>query len=102
MYEFAGFLASSIPRPVHLSDNAVWRDIDAPFVGVGIRLPELLENAPTRIEIEAIARRLGISEADRWLYLTYMCWGGELEFVYGLGVPTAYRSDRYERTTPTL
>jgi hypothetical protein len=85
-YQFAGFFASSaLPRPDSLPPGAVWREIASPFVGVGIRLPALLGKTPARAEVEALARQLGVDAADRWLYLTYDCWGGRIDCIYGLG-----------------
>ena len=76
-YQFAGFFASpSLPRPAVLPERAVWREVISPFVGVGVRLRDLLGKTPTRVEVEALARQLGLAAADRWLYLTYDCWGG--------------------------
>jgi hypothetical protein len=85
-YQFAGFFASpAVPQPEGLPAGAVWREITSPFVGVGIRLPALIGKTPTRAEVETLARQLGIHTADRWLYLTYSCWAGRIDFVYGLG-----------------
>lgn len=85
-YQFAGFLASPrVPRPDVLPIGAVWRDIVMPFFGVGVRLPALLGKSPPRAEVETLARQCGVYAAERWLYLTYDCWGGAIDFVYGLG-----------------
>jgi hypothetical protein len=54
-------------------------------VGVGVSLPSLLGNTPAREDVEALARQVGLAAADRWLYLTYICWAGQIDFVYGLG-----------------
>ena len=71
----------------HAPDGAVWRGIAAPFVGVGVRLPtsDDLEALPAPDDVQALARSLGIIAANRWLYLHYVCWGGDIDFVYGLG-----------------
>jgi hypothetical protein len=85
-YWFTGFFAAPVlPRPDPLPLGAVWREITSPFSGVGVSLPSLLGNTPARDEVEALARQLGVAAADRWLYLTYVCWAGRIDFVYGLG-----------------
>jgi hypothetical protein len=57
------------------------------FVGVGVRVPTLIdpEVIPPLDDVQALARSLGIFAADRWIYLYYVCWGGDIDFVYGLG-----------------
>jgi hypothetical protein len=87
-YEFVGFLARpTVARPEALPEGAVWREITAPFVGVGVRLPtsDDLEALPAPDDVQALARSLGVIAANRWLYLHYVCWGGDIDFVYGLG-----------------
>jgi hypothetical protein len=88
VYEFTGFFARpGISRPMALPPGAVWREITSPFVGVGVRLPDSNDEpellAPP--DVEALARQLGLEAADCWVYLTYVCWGGDIDFVYGLG-----------------
>ena len=85
-YGFTGFFAAPVlAQPAGLPPGAAWREIASPFTGVGISLPPLLSNTPARDEVEALARQLGLDAAERWLYLTYICWAGQIEFVYGLG-----------------
>ena len=87
-YRFAGFFARpAVPRPAVLSQDAVWREIAVPFVGIGVRLPSLFreDDLPAICEVHALARQLGLEESDCWLYLTYICWGGDIDFVYGFG-----------------
>ncbi len=87
-YEFAGFFARpTLPCPESLPPGGVWRDIDAPFVGVGVRLPSLIDDdtLPSPPDLHALARDLGLHDADRWIYMTYICLGGDIDFVYGLG-----------------
>jgi hypothetical protein len=87
-YEFVGFLARpTVTRPESLPDGAVWREITAPFVGVGVRLPTSFNrNAlPAPDAVQVLARSLGVIAANRWLYLDYVCWGGDIDSVYGLG-----------------
>ena len=85
-YRFAGFFARPpVPCPGALPDGAVWREIAAPFEGVGVRLPALVGESPSPDDVQALARQLGVADADYWLYLTYDCWAGAIDFVYGLG-----------------
>ncbi len=85
MYRFAGFFAHpSISQPTTLPMGAVWRNISKPFDGIGVFLPDLLQKRPDVAEIASIARDLGIRDVHRWLYLTYTCWGGRIDSVYGL------------------
>jgi hypothetical protein len=85
-YQFAGFFASpAVPRPDVLPAGAVWREVVSPFIGVGVRLPALIGKTPAQADVESLARQLGVDAADRWLYLTYDCWGGGIDFVYGFG-----------------
>jgi hypothetical protein len=84
-YEFKGFFAKPpVPQPVGLPTGAVWRVIGAPFRGVGLLLPEPFSRTPEVPEVWQLAHQLGLAGAD-WLYLTYLCWGGRIEFVYGFG-----------------
>lgn len=87
-YEFTGYFARPVlPQPDDLPPGGVWKAIASPFVGVGVRLPSLInEDAlPSEAEVRGLARRFGFHEADSWVYLTYVCWGGDIDFVYGLG-----------------
>jgi hypothetical protein len=85
-YWFAGFFARPVvPRPEALPQGAVWREITTPFVGVGVRLPALLGKVPPPADVQTLARELGLLAADRWIYLTYTCWAGQIDVVYGLG-----------------
>ena len=87
-YEFAGFFAQpTVPCPGTLPPGAAWREITAPFMGVGVRLPSLLDGdtLPSPPDLHALATDMRLHAADRWIYLTYICWGGDIDFVYGLG-----------------
>ena len=85
-YEFTGFFARpSVSQPVPLPQGAVWREIANPFAGVGVRLPHDEDRLLAPLEAENLARQLGLDVADCWVYLTYVCWGGGIDFVYGLG-----------------
>jgi hypothetical protein len=87
VYSFAGFFAKPpVRRPDVPIEGAVWRDITTPFVGVGVRLAALLDHKPDPVRVEALAGQLGIDRATDWLFLDYVCWGGRIDFVYGLGV----------------
>lgn len=85
-YEFAGFFAKPVvAQPDELPAGAVWRIISSPFVGVGVRLPELLDNTPSAAQVTTLAQQLGFTEATDWVCLKYVCWGGAIDFVSGLG-----------------
>jgi hypothetical protein len=85
-YRFAGFFACpTVPRPNVLPTGAVWQNIVTPFDGVGVRLPAFIGKVPPAAEVEALARQFGLYATERWLYLTYDCWAGYIDFVYGLG-----------------
>lgn len=86
-YQFAGFLADTVlPEPINLPNGASWRAIDSPFRGTGVLLPQFIGKSPEAQEVQYLAESLGFSAAPRWLYLTYDCWAGEVDFVYGLGL----------------
>lgn len=86
MYRFAGFLSPSrIARPASLPADAVWREIAVPFEGCGVRLPEFIGTTPAIETIRELSATLGFDSADTWLYLTYDCWAGRIDFVYGFG-----------------
>ncbi len=85
-YRFAGFLSSTrIAHPTALPAGAAWREITVPFQGSGVRLTEFLGEVPAIETIEQLAAALGFDSAETWLYLTYDCWGGQVDFVYGFG-----------------
>lgn len=85
-YEFTGFFARpAVPQPMTLPPGAVWREIATPFAGIGVRLPGSDDRLLSPPAAEALARQLGLDAADRWVYLRYVCWGGNIDFVYGFG-----------------
>jgi hypothetical protein len=91
-YRFEGFFARPpVRRPESLRHGVVWRTISTPFVGVGVRLPDVDDELGGSDELPAptallnLANELGLHAADSWIYLTYVCWGGDIDFVYGLG-----------------
>lgn len=85
-YRFAGFLTPSrVACPHMLPPGAAWREFPAPFEGSGVRLPELVGKSPDVGTIRELAMSLGFSSVDTWLYLTYDCWGGRIDFIYGFG-----------------
>lgn len=88
MYKFAGFFAKQQLKPPAASGvDAVWRAINTPFVGVGIRLQEFIDGdeLPDPDRVTAIRERLGLGAAIDWLFIIYVCWGGRIDFVYGFG-----------------
>jgi hypothetical protein len=86
MYYFAGFFAKPpVPSPSALPPGAVWRNVEAPFLGVGVRLSGWVEDRPGELSPQEMASGLGIAAAEDWLYIEYFCWGGVLESVSGIG-----------------
>ena len=91
-YRFEGFFARpAVRRPATLPDGVIWRTIATPFVGVGVWLPDKddefggAEELPEPTAIQNLVTEIGLDATDCWLYLTYVCWGGEIDFVFGLG-----------------
>ena len=98
-YQFAGFFVRPVlSRPRVLPTKAVWRNISAPFKGVGLLLPDFFGQSPPAAEVNALANQLGFHVADSWLYLTYDCWGGAADFVYGLGMRGGVLSEPIEES----
>ena len=87
MYLFAGFFAiGEIARPQRITQpDVIWRQIESPFIGVGIRTGFLLQEEPEAAYVIALAKEFNISDSDAWIYLTYTCAGG-LDSVYGMGL----------------
>jgi hypothetical protein len=84
-YEFEGLFARPpVVRPGGLPEGAVWRAIDTPFRGVGLLLPESFGRTQDVAAVWQLSQQFGFASAD-WLYLTYLCWGGRIDFVYGFG-----------------
>lgn len=83
-YRFAGFF---VKPPINhtLEADGVWRAISAPFVGVGVRLPDRIGTTPDPAEVSQLLVALGLEGVTDWVYLTYDCWGGRIDSVYGLG-----------------
>jgi len=91
-YTFEGFFARpQVRRPNFLPPGVEWRTISTPFVGVGVRLPDADDHfggsneLPTPMALQDLAAEFGLNAADSWIYLTYVCWGGAIDFVHGLG-----------------
>ncbi|MCV2423665.1 hypothetical protein [Paucibacter sp. DJ2R-2] len=85
-YQFAGFLApGSVVRPTQVPAGAVLREIQTPFVGVGVMLPNLIGKVMHEAQVFEIASSLGFDSTKNWLFLQYDCWGGQIDFAYGLG-----------------
>ena len=80
-YRFTGFFARlMIDAPPALPTGAVWRVVTDPFDGVGVRLPDGIE------EGHRLRHEVGLSAAEGWLFLEYACWGGRIDYVHGRGV----------------
>ena len=85
-YQFAGFFAKPVlTAPAVLPEQAVWRVIETPFEGVGVALSSLQGAEICAEAVLALAYDLGFEAADAWLFLSYETWGGDIDFVYGLG-----------------
>jgi hypothetical protein len=85
-YRFTGFLARpSVKRPATLPSGAVWREIAAPFAGVGVALPALAGREPGPDEVQRLLAEVGLSGAADWLFIDYYTWAGPIDCVYGLG-----------------
>ncbi len=86
-YSFAGYFARPIiSQPPVLPSGSVWREVSAPFKGVGVLLPEWVGESPSAVDVRGLAKKLGLDKAETWLYLTYDCWAGGIDYVYGLSV----------------
>jgi hypothetical protein len=86
MYRFTGFFARPvIERPVTLPAGATWREIIAPFAGVGVRLPGLANDEPVTDEVLRLLTEVGLGGAADWIFISYVTWAGPIDRVYGLG-----------------
>lgn len=86
-YQFAGFfVAAPMPSPKSLPQAATWREISLPFRGFGVLLPHLVGKVVPPEKVQSLAQEIGITDGMNWLFLQYDCWGGEIDFVYGMGV----------------
>jgi hypothetical protein len=85
-YSFAGFFVKGdLKVPASLPRKAVWRIITVPFAGVGLRTPNLIRGELHARYIRKLALDYGIDGARDWLFIRYVCWGGHVDSVYGLG-----------------
>lgn len=75
-----------MPKPESLPQGAIWREIVSPFRCVGVLLPNLIGKVVQPDQVRILAQEIGITEGTAWLFLQYDCWGGEIDFVYGMGV----------------
>ncbi len=94
-YIFTGFFIHDInlgkinsTELSQIDGDSVIKEIVKPFHGLGIRLPnyDYLRQKTNDIKIDEIkdwATRLGFYE-KRWIFLEYICWGGQLDSVMGL------------------
>jgi hypothetical protein len=63
MYRFTGFFARPpVGRPAVLRSGAVWREVTAPFVGVGVHLPNLADDEPGPDEAQRLMAEVGLAE----------------------------------------
>ena len=88
-YRFNGFFARPpVDRPTTLPEGAVWRDIVAPFVGVGVRIrvTGIGDDEPGPEDARTLLAAVGLGGASDWVYLSYVTWAGPIDSVYGLGV----------------
>lgn len=86
-YQFAGFfITSRISMSESLQKNAIWRDIAAPFQGTGIFTSHLVGKDMAPEIVLSLAQEIGITGEDTWIFLQYDCWGGMIDYVYGMGV----------------
>ena len=87
MYRFTGFFARhATERPVTLPAGAVWREVAAPFTGVGVSLAGLADDEPGPDEARRLLAEVGLAGAADWLFINYVTWAGPIDSVYGLGV----------------
>lgn len=95
MYQFIGFFARpGVQRPQTLPPRAIWRNVCTPFNGVGVYLPGLFVDeygvpvGPLLAveEIKTLATQFGFDSTKTWVYLEYVCWGGPIDFVYGVSM----------------
>ncbi len=88
-YRFSGFFAQPrVDQPAVLPGRAVWREISAPFTGVGISLPGVAGKRPGPDEVRRLLAEVGLGDAANWLFIDYATWGGPIDCVYGLGSST--------------
>jgi hypothetical protein len=84
-YSFVGLFAKPpVAQPASLPTGVVWRVIDSPFSGVGIKLPDWLDEHPDVDAGSQLIQQFGLASCD-WLFLNYVCWGGDIDYVYGFG-----------------
>ena len=84
-YRFAGFFAlTSTISSDDLLDQHVVRDVDQPFKGQGVLMPEYIGATPSKTDILLWSAKLRIDSAD-WMFIAYDCWAGHIDFVYAFG-----------------
>ncbi len=85
-YRFTGFFAQPrVDQPAKLPTGVVWREISAPFTGVGISLPERTGKRPGPDEVQRLLAEVGLGDTINWLFIDYATWAGPIDCVYGLG-----------------
>jgi hypothetical protein len=82
-YQFAGFFTRSTVTLKELPMDAIANQIVTPFIGTGVKIHSLIGKTHAVSELHELARKIGVTVADQWLYLTYDCWAGEIDYVYG-------------------
>lgn len=86
MYHFTGFFARlALVCPARLPTGAVWREVTAPFAGVGVRHPNLTHDEPGSGEAARLLAEVGLDGETDWLFINYVTWAGRIEDVYGVG-----------------
>jgi len=87
VYRFTGFFARPVIKPpATLPAGSVWREVTAPFLGVGVSMSNLVNRDPGLDEARRLLAGVGLGDATDWLFINYVTWAGPIEDVYGLGV----------------
>jgi hypothetical protein len=86
VYRFTGFFVRpAIERPAALPAGVIWREVAAPFAGVGVYLPGLVGKKPGLDEARQLLAEVGLNGAADWLFIDYVTWAGRIDSVSGLG-----------------
>lgn len=85
MYRFCGLLVRDrdIAHAHNVPTGCVGRQIERPFLGSGIRVPEEMDIV-TDQEITDLAGRLGLGDEDTWVYLDYVTFAGRVAEFFGI------------------
>lgn len=91
-YQFAGFFATSDSSlTIELPEKAVLRNICTPFQGLGIRLSHYIGQSISSEDVVLLATQLGLTRCPTWIFLQYDCFGGQIDYVFGV-IQTTDRS----------